>query len=43
MPLLAESVHDGFLAVMGYRALGAGREMLDYWRIRTDNLDGCEA
>ena len=43
MPLLTQSRHDGFLAAMRYRALAGGREMLSYWRIRTDNLDGCEA
>jgi hypothetical protein len=43
MPLLTQSGHDGFLAAMRYRALGGGREMLSYRRIRTDNLDGCEA
>jgi hypothetical protein len=43
MPLLAQSGRDGFRAVMGYRAIGGGREMLNDWRIRTDNLDGWEA
>jgi hypothetical protein len=43
MPFLAQIGRDGFRAVMGYRAIGGGREMRKDWRIRTDNLDGWEA
>lgn len=37
-PPFAHSCHDCFPAVMRYRAPGRGREMLDYYRIRTDDL-----
>jgi hypothetical protein len=38
-PPIAQSCHDRFAAVVGYRALGRGKAMLSDCRVRTDNLE----